>query len=565
MRSIRRPGTPLAFILTFVFAALWVPGRRDVLAAAAISPAPALTCPSCYDYDACTVDSCDATTGTCRHDPVNCDDGNPCTNDVCYPLLGCNHAYVAAATVCDDSNSCTTVDACDGSGHCVGQAVPPGTQCDDGNPCTASDECTTAGACAGTPVDAGSACDDGSACTTGDTCQVSAAGGIACVGTSVDCNDTNPCTQDLCDPSTGACSHPPLSCDDGNPCTADACDPATGACTRTPITGSCEDGNRCTVNDSCSGGNCLPGDPRICSNVGCLEGSCRPDTGCTYVPNQTLCGASSECFFWICMTNGSCVQTLNFGASCNLGNYCYLGVCMGTGCLPQFFLCNDNNACTNDVCIDPATGTCGHSAVSCDDGKDCTLDTCDPSTGCRHAYDPSLPDGDLDGVPDSCDNCPTVTNADQADQDRDGLGDACDNCPAVPNADQTDQDQDGVGDVCDNCLTVYNPTQDPQACFQWFSSLTITFSSPLGKGSGTVEWTTTHEVSLSGFNVVEDRQGTLVALNYALIPCQECVTGLGHTYSFVIPKHKSGRSLYVEMIGADGSFLGIFGPPVKTP
>src|SRR5690606_18865520 len=43
-----------------------------------------------------------------------------------------------------------------------------------------------------------------------------------------------------------------------------------------------------------------------------------------------------------------------------------------------------------------------------------------------------------DGVPASCDNCPTVSNADQEDQDGDGVGDACDNCVSLANPDQAD-------------------------------------------------------------------------------------------------------------------------------
>jgi hypothetical protein len=42
---------------------------------------------------------------------------------------------------------------------------------------------------------------------------------------------------------------------------------------------------------------------------------------------------------------------------------------------------------------------------------------------------PPPPDADGDGVSDSLDNCPAVTNADQADTDGDGIGDACDPCP----------------------------------------------------------------------------------------------------------------------------------------
>jgi lysophospholipase L1-like esterase len=46
---------------------------------------------------------------------------------------------------------------------------------------------------------------------------------------------------------------------------------------------------------------------------------------------------------------------------------------------------------------------------------------------------PSLAiDSDGDGIPDACDNCPTVYNPDQSDADRDGLGDACDPCPSDP-------------------------------------------------------------------------------------------------------------------------------------
>lgn len=76
---------------------------------------------------------------------------------------------------------------------------------------------------------------------------------------------------------------------------------------------------------------------------------------------------------------------------------------------------------------------------------------------------PGLPDGDLDGIADDTDNCPTVSNAGQTDADGDGRGDACDddqdsdgvndssdNCPHVANSDQADVDHDGKGDTCDD-------------------------------------------------------------------------------------------------------------------
>ena len=59
------------------------------------------------------------------------------------------------------------------------------------------------------------------------------------------------------------------------------------------------------------------------------------------------------------------------------------------------------------------------------------------------------PDGDLDGHPDTADNCPAVANPDQADGDADGVGTACDNCKLRANAPQTDTDHDGYGNACD--------------------------------------------------------------------------------------------------------------------
>jgi hypothetical protein len=80
-------------------------------------------------------------------------------------------------------------------------------------------------------------------------------------------------------------------------------------------------------------------------------------------------------------------------------------------------------------------------------------------------------DRDGDGRCDESDNCPDVSNDDQADLDGDGLGDACDpcpldpgndgdsdgvcgnvdSCPGTPNTNQADADGDGIGDVCDPC------------------------------------------------------------------------------------------------------------------
>jgi hypothetical protein len=52
--------------------------------------------------------------------------------------------------------------------------------------------------------------------------------------------------------------------------------------------------------------------------------------------------------------------------------------------------------------------------------------TIDPTGGrCPPTPRGGAPDTDGDGAPDFCDNCPAVSNPDQADANHDGAGDAC--------------------------------------------------------------------------------------------------------------------------------------------
>ena len=55
----------------------------------------------------------------------------------------------------------------------------------------------------------------------------------------------------------------------------------------------------------------------------------------------------------------------------------------------------------------------------------------------------------VDDGGDACDNCPLLSNANQADADGDGDGDAC-----------LDTDGDGLMDLLDNCVDAVNPLQD---------------------------------------------------------------------------------------------------------
>jgi hypothetical protein len=132
------------------------------------------------------------------------------------------------------------------------------------------------------------------------------------------------------------------------------------------------------------------------------------------------------------------------------------------------------------------------------------------------------PNCDGDPYLDPLDNCLCVYNPDQKDTDNDKIGDACDNCFSEFNPTQLDSDHDGLGDACDRCP--FNPLPDAD-CSQKITGVCVSFSSALGKNSGTVSWRTQYETDLVGFNVVTfDSPGNRTQQNLALIRCEECIT-----------------------------------------
>ena len=229
--------------------------------------------------------------------------------------------------------------------------------------------------------------------------------------------------------------------------------------------------------------------------------------------------------------------------------------------------CNDRNPAIHpgapEACNgidDDCDGAIDETATSPDGDGDGVPDGCD---NCPDVPNPGQEDGDGDFVGDACDNCPATPNRNQEDADADRVGTACDNCPTDPNPDQRDTDFDGVGDVCDNCPLFPNPNQGPQDCHCDPSAPTISFSSPVGRGSGLVSWVTCPEFDLAGFNIVAiDQQGNRTQLNPVLIPCEECVTGVSHAYSSTIPKHKGGRNIFLEVLRLNGT-VAVIGPAVK--
>ena len=197
---------------------------------------------------------------------------------------------------------------------------------------------------------------------------------------------------------------------------------------------------------------------------------------------------------------------------------------------------------------------CDSCPLISDSGVDSDLDGFgDACDNCAAISNSDQADADSDGVGNVCDNCEGAANSNQADTDGDSIGDACDNCADEANTDQSDADGDGVGDVCDNCPTIPNPDQG-QACelADEVINPALDIHAGAGKGSGLITWQTTSEVSTVGFNVVRYSKGVRLQQNTAVIQCQFCFDGRAGSYSFIIPKHKSGQNIFVELLLSSG-------------
>jgi hypothetical protein len=184
---------------------------------------------------------------------------------------------------------------------------------------------------------------------------------------------TNLCAESVCDPVEGGCVTSLKNCNDNNPCTLDSCSIITGQCINTALV--CEG----DILDLCVEGYCNPVfsncdiRPIVCNDFNdCTLDSCDSDVGCVYIPipGDPACTT--------CTTDGQCNDLNDCTADrCDLD----LGICYNT---PRN--CSDDNFCTSDFC-DVATDECYHEPVFCNDELFCTVDSCNPLTG-ECVFDP---------------------------------------------------------------------------------------------------------------------------------------------------------------------------------
>ena len=331
---------------------------------------------NCDDSNLCTDDSCEAATG-CKKvfNTKPCDDGNACNSaDSCKSGICAG----SGGKDCNDGNPCTT-DSCDATGGCTNTKLTNGATC-SASGCTGGSfqgsAICTSGVCGNPPTV--NSCNDGNPCTT-DFCDDLK--GCKNVVNTAGCSDGNACTKsDSC--SGGACNGVSITCNDGNPCTDDSCDSLTG-CAYDPNFANCDDGNACTTNDKCGGGACKGGAAPTCDDSKvCTNDACDPTKGCTFANNTVNCDDLSACTTADKCISGNCVG--GPAPDCDDKNPCTSDACdKAIGCTHanNTSPCDDLDACTtNDTC---ATGACkGGIAPNCDDKEVCTTDTCDKAKGC---------------------------------------------------------------------------------------------------------------------------------------------------------------------------------------
>jgi hypothetical protein len=296
----------------------------------------------------------------------------------------CDRGYHSEGLECvrDSAGLCEGVD-CSGHGRCVLLGGAAQCICDAGYQNDGPTACVVE-----TTV-----C-DGIDCSGHGTCGVTADGSPICSCLTGYHNDGP--TTCVPDPGSGKCGTE-KDCDDSNQCTTDICT-AEGECQNEFNTDPCDDGLYCTDGDVCDGaGNCVSGGQRDCSGVAgeCQVGVCNELAGqCEGqpAPDGTECGATyCDGLLWNRQT-------------------CQAGVCAGSELVQG---CDDGDDCTADSC-DPVAGcanpagpdgsecgarscsgldwmrsTCQSGACtgselvqSCDDGNACSADTCDAAAGC---------------------------------------------------------------------------------------------------------------------------------------------------------------------------------------
>jgi hypothetical protein len=352
--------------------------------------------------------------------------------------------------------------------------------------------------------------------------------------TSWDNNPDNDCNDELdTDPGTGSkCFHHDLLDLDGIAVFCTGIDPATECCDP-------ESGEVTPIDDG----------------VDCTEDVCDPNTGIvTHTPNDGDCDDGLFC-------NGA--ETCDPVLDCRPGT---------NPCVPPLF-CDE----VGDTCIGCLTDE------DCDDGVDCTVDTCDSGSCVNTPDDGSCDDGLYCNGAEVCDpisNCQAGTDPcsdgsdcteDTCDEDTDtcenlcvaeGWDDPCCDDIACSGA-QICQKEPSCGDgfidpgeICGEPGLEDGCPADAPICLDCVDCgipvELLYFRAIPGADTVRLVWATAAEIDTAGFNILrsESQDGTFEKINDVLIPGEGEPTQ-GASYSYIDDGLESGVTYWYQLQDVD--------------
>jgi hypothetical protein len=346
----------------------------------------------CDDHNACTVDTCEPSTGDCRFiDSVECDNAtivcSPTTTDLCYGIsYVCNpHTGKCDSVIptLNDNNACTNdLVSVDSTGKKLVIIHEPIVCPNDLDPCLLPIPCDPRSGCVSRYI----SCDDHNPCTDDsceNPCNDKTCEKNGCIHRKHDCNDNNQSTIDTCSLDTGGCVHVPMpslgSCNDNDPCTVDTLDRVNALCVN--------EVRPCISTDLCVIGKCVPTQVapgyecnftrKVCDQGDdkCVTKACDPGTGNCVVQSVVTCNDNDGCTTDQCnQATGECHHVLE--------------TCGASTLIPTVRTEKQMEPwayCETRSC-DERDGQCYSTPISCDDHDACTHDDCVYGIGCIHHH-----------------------------------------------------------------------------------------------------------------------------------------------------------------------------------
>lgn len=363
-----------------------------------IKPCAGVSCNAderCVD-GACVADPCAKNGNACKSDEV-CDTSsstptcikNPCNSASCRYGRTCDAQGRCVddpceSMTCPDTNKqrclvgqCVDLQDCQIDRECPETQVCIGGKCRKPGCYVNNSICSATGICLSTqckdnqcPTPGGQACQGDEFCRAGDAqCTKTCAG--------VSCNANERCVNGACvaDPCASKQCPSGFVCVSGD-CKRANCDNSNNQCKHGRICS--KQLNNCT-DDPCFAVTC-PGNSQICLNGQCIQKDCQFDSDCQgddlCINNKCVaptCQKDSDCQADERCVEGKCTKDSCAGKTCNNGEYCKNGACVGS-CAGVF--CSQKEVCIEGKCVaDPCADVSCNADETCQNGT-CVKDLC---------------------------------------------------------------------------------------------------------------------------------------------------------------------------------------------